>query len=179
MLGLQQGNAVLKQIHKEINPQSVERLLEETAEAQTYQRVRILHSCSSCLPGSNPPADTKDECKLAFPSKSTRCWQLKLQQNKKMPYSPNSKRSNAKQASGSTSHKRQSCCHQHHQPNPSGSNRSKRQLPKVNQQNQGSKRDMLSLHKSGIRQDVRFCFANRVHIALLSSASHCFWSHIE
>ncbi|CCF49204.1 hypothetical protein NDA11_007014 [Ustilago hordei] len=38
MLGLQQGNAVLKQIHKEINPESVERLLEETAEAQTYQR---------------------------------------------------------------------------------------------------------------------------------------------
>ncbi|KAJ1035986.1 hypothetical protein NDA13_000641 [Ustilago tritici] len=38
MLGLQQGNAVLKQIHKEINPESVERLLEETAEAQAYQR---------------------------------------------------------------------------------------------------------------------------------------------
>lgn len=41
MLGLQQGNAVLKEIHKEMNPESVERLLEETAEAQAYQRVRI------------------------------------------------------------------------------------------------------------------------------------------
>ncbi|GAC98319.1 hypothetical protein PHSY_005912 [Pseudozyma hubeiensis SY62] len=38
MLGLQQGNAVLKEIHKEMNPESVERLLEETAEAQAYQR---------------------------------------------------------------------------------------------------------------------------------------------
>ncbi|GAC77490.1 dehydrogenase kinase [Moesziomyces antarcticus T-34] len=38
MLGLQQGNAVLKQIHTEMNPESVERLLEETAEAQAYQR---------------------------------------------------------------------------------------------------------------------------------------------
>lgn len=39
MLGLQQGNTVLKEIHKEMNPESVERLLEETAEAQAYQRV--------------------------------------------------------------------------------------------------------------------------------------------
>lgn len=38
MLGLQQGNAVLKEIHKEMNPESVERLMEETAEAQAYQR---------------------------------------------------------------------------------------------------------------------------------------------
>nr|CDI55767.1 dehydrogenase kinase [Melanopsichium pennsylvanicum 4] len=38
MLGLQQGNAVLKEIHKEMNPESVERLLEETADAQAYQR---------------------------------------------------------------------------------------------------------------------------------------------
>ncbi|KAI0348396.1 hypothetical protein BDW22DRAFT_1320403 [Trametopsis cervina] len=36
--GLQQGNEVLKQIHKEMNIDSVERLLEETAEAQAYQR---------------------------------------------------------------------------------------------------------------------------------------------
>ncbi len=41
MLGLQQGNAVLKQIHTEMNPESVERLLEETAEAQAYQRVSL------------------------------------------------------------------------------------------------------------------------------------------
>jgi charged multivesicular body protein 6 len=37
--GLQQGNDVLKQIHKEMNVESVEKLLEETAEAQAYQRV--------------------------------------------------------------------------------------------------------------------------------------------
>ncbi|KAI5123759.1 hypothetical protein M0805_000350 [Coniferiporia weirii] len=36
--GLKQGNEVLKEIHKEMNPESVERLLEETLEAQAYQR---------------------------------------------------------------------------------------------------------------------------------------------
>lgn len=36
--GLQQGNEVLKQIHKEMNIESVEKLLEETAEAREYQR---------------------------------------------------------------------------------------------------------------------------------------------
>lgn len=39
--GLKQGNEVLKELHKEMNPESVERLLEETAEAQAYQRVRF------------------------------------------------------------------------------------------------------------------------------------------
>ena len=37
--GLKQGNEVLTQIHKEMNLESVEKLLEETAEAQAYQRV--------------------------------------------------------------------------------------------------------------------------------------------
>ena len=41
--GLKQGTEVLKEIHKELNVESVERLLEETAEAREYQRV-----CSSC-----------------------------------------------------------------------------------------------------------------------------------
>ncbi|KAF5385418.1 hypothetical protein D9757_005380 [Collybiopsis confluens] len=36
--GLKQGNEVLKEIHKELNPESIERLLEETAEARDYQR---------------------------------------------------------------------------------------------------------------------------------------------
>jgi len=36
--GLKQGNEVLTQIHKEMNMESVEKLLEETAEAQAYQR---------------------------------------------------------------------------------------------------------------------------------------------
>ncbi|EED80425.1 predicted protein, partial [Postia placenta Mad-698-R] len=36
--GLQQGNEVLKQIHKEMNIESVEKLLEETQEAREYQR---------------------------------------------------------------------------------------------------------------------------------------------
>jgi len=40
--GLKQGNAVLKEIHKELNVESVERLLEETAEAREYQRVSSL-----------------------------------------------------------------------------------------------------------------------------------------
>jgi len=36
--GLKQGNEVLKEIHKELNVETVERLLEETAEAREYQR---------------------------------------------------------------------------------------------------------------------------------------------
>ncbi|PWN47113.1 Snf7-domain-containing protein [Violaceomyces palustris] len=38
VLGLEQGNKVLKEIHKEMSVESVERLMEETAEAQSYQR---------------------------------------------------------------------------------------------------------------------------------------------
>jgi charged multivesicular body protein 6 len=38
--GIKQGNEVLKQIHKEMNLESVEKLLEETAEAREYQQVR-------------------------------------------------------------------------------------------------------------------------------------------
>lgn len=37
--GLKQGNDVLKELHKEMNTESVERLLEETAEARAYQQV--------------------------------------------------------------------------------------------------------------------------------------------
>jgi len=36
--GLKQGNDILKEIHKEMNVESVERLLEETAEAREYQK---------------------------------------------------------------------------------------------------------------------------------------------
>ncbi|KAG6878626.1 hypothetical protein C0993_001149 [Termitomyces sp. T159_Od127] len=36
--GLKQGNEVLKEIHKELNVESVGRLLEETQEAREYQR---------------------------------------------------------------------------------------------------------------------------------------------
>ncbi|KAG6818033.1 hypothetical protein H0H87_009188 [Tephrocybe sp. NHM501043] len=36
--GLKQGNEVLKEIHKEMNVESVEKLLEETHEAREYQR---------------------------------------------------------------------------------------------------------------------------------------------
>jgi len=41
--GLKQGNEVLKQIHIEMNIESVEKLLDETAEARAYQRVRLLY----------------------------------------------------------------------------------------------------------------------------------------
>ena len=40
--GLKQGNDVLKEIHKEMNIESIERLLDESHEAQAYQRVRNL-----------------------------------------------------------------------------------------------------------------------------------------
>ncbi|KAJ2919245.1 hypothetical protein MD484_g1126, partial [Candolleomyces efflorescens] len=36
--GLKQGNEVLKEIHREMNVESVEKLLEETAEAREYQQ---------------------------------------------------------------------------------------------------------------------------------------------
>ncbi|TFK30766.1 hypothetical protein FA15DRAFT_662810 [Coprinopsis marcescibilis] len=36
--GLKQGNDVLKEIHREMNVESVEKLLDETAEAREYQR---------------------------------------------------------------------------------------------------------------------------------------------
>lgn len=39
--GLKQGNEILKEIHKELNVESVEKLLEETAEAREYQRVPL------------------------------------------------------------------------------------------------------------------------------------------
>ena len=39
--GLQQGNEVLKEIHKELNIENVERIMEETAEAREYQRVSL------------------------------------------------------------------------------------------------------------------------------------------
>ena len=42
--GLKQGNEVLKEIHKELNVESVEKLLEETAEARAYQKVRFFLS---------------------------------------------------------------------------------------------------------------------------------------
>lgn len=48
MHGLKQGNEVLKEIHKELNVESVEQLLEETHEAQAYQQV-YSHNCRSLV----------------------------------------------------------------------------------------------------------------------------------
>ncbi|KAJ3552032.1 hypothetical protein NM688_g4374 [Phlebia brevispora] len=45
MHGLQQGNEVLKEIHKEMNIESVEKILEETAEAREYQRASLPSLC--------------------------------------------------------------------------------------------------------------------------------------
>lgn len=42
VFGLQQGNSVLKEIHKELSVESVERLMSETAEGVAYQKVRRL-----------------------------------------------------------------------------------------------------------------------------------------
>jgi charged multivesicular body protein 6 len=46
--GLKQGNDVLKEIHKELNVESVEKLLEETAEARAYQKVYFILLHTSC-----------------------------------------------------------------------------------------------------------------------------------
>ena len=48
--GLKQGNEVLKAIHAEMSVESVERLLEETAEAREYQRV-----CRTKFPVTTSP----------------------------------------------------------------------------------------------------------------------------
>lgn len=52
MHGLQQGNKVLSEIHKEMSIENVEKLMSETQEAIAYQRVRLdeLLNPSSNLP---------------------------------------------------------------------------------------------------------------------------------
>jgi hypothetical protein len=47
--GLKQGNDILKEIHKEMNVESVEKLLEETAEAREYQKVSWKELLSEAL----------------------------------------------------------------------------------------------------------------------------------
>lgn len=49
LLGLQQGNAVLKEIHKEMTVEMVEKLMGETEDAVAYQRVSrtLLHARSA------------------------------------------------------------------------------------------------------------------------------------
>lgn len=42
--GLERGNEVLKEIHKTLNAESVEKLLEQTSEAQERQRVSTKHA---------------------------------------------------------------------------------------------------------------------------------------
>ena len=51
--GLKQGNEVLKEIHKEMNIESVEKLLDETAEARAYQQVCVHHPLGPTYPDSN------------------------------------------------------------------------------------------------------------------------------
>lgn len=45
--GLKQGNEVLKEIHKELNVEAVEKLLEETSEAREYQKACTLITSGS------------------------------------------------------------------------------------------------------------------------------------
>lgn len=54
MHGLQQGNKVLSEIHKEMSIENVEKLMNETQEAIAYQRVRPsgLLNASSNLPST-------------------------------------------------------------------------------------------------------------------------------
>ena len=46
LFGLKQGNAVLKELHKEMNVESVEKLMSETADAVAYQKVHRIILCS-------------------------------------------------------------------------------------------------------------------------------------
>lgn len=42
LFGLKQGNAVLKELHKEMTVESVDKLMGETADSIAYQRVRVM-----------------------------------------------------------------------------------------------------------------------------------------
>jgi Snf7 len=60
--GLKQGNEVLTEIHKEMSLEGVEKLMEETADAIEYQKVRrythqsddMLSECFPCTAGDQP-----------------------------------------------------------------------------------------------------------------------------
>jgi hypothetical protein len=47
--GLKQGNEVLKEIHREMNVESVEKLLEETREAREYEKACLIFPWSRSL----------------------------------------------------------------------------------------------------------------------------------
>lgn len=56
MHGLQQGNKVLSEIHKEMSIENVEKLMSETQEAIAYQRVRLNEILTASLDGSSTRA---------------------------------------------------------------------------------------------------------------------------
>jgi hypothetical protein len=53
MHGLQQGNKVLSEIHKEMSIENVEKLMSETQEAIAYQNVRITAHLTTILKSSS------------------------------------------------------------------------------------------------------------------------------
>ena len=72
--GLKQGNEVLKEIHKEMNIESVEKLLDETAEARAYQQVRLSSSApfrsftpsTAAYPDTYNPSTTSSSLQRGF-----------------------------------------------------------------------------------------------------------------
>jgi hypothetical protein len=75
LYGLQQGTAVLKEIHKEMGGlEKVEMIMGESEEAQAYQQVRLIFEASSvCV-----------SVFLTIIRKSTRCWVVECQIKMKM-----------------------------------------------------------------------------------------------
>lgn len=49
MFGLQQGNSVLKELHKEMTVENVEKLMGETDDAVAYQNASPIRALSSLL----------------------------------------------------------------------------------------------------------------------------------
>lgn len=45
LFGLKQGNTVLKELHKEMDLETVEKLMSDTAEGIAYQKVRLSVTC--------------------------------------------------------------------------------------------------------------------------------------
>ena len=65
--GLKQGNEVLKEIHKEMNLETVEKLLEEPQEARAYQKA------SGLSLAVRDPGFRADHTRLLAYRKSARC----------------------------------------------------------------------------------------------------------
>lgn len=85
LYGLQQGTAVLKEIHKEMGGiENVEKLLGESEEARAYQEVRILAAGSA--------STASDLLLTAICRKSPKCWRIECRTRTRTKWRTSSQR---------------------------------------------------------------------------------------